>query len=82
MQVSHLQEAVRQNESVSYDLEAGSAVCPPESGRLATSTKFVSTLPPRTTSSKLGSMFMQPSGNMVGCLISSKTEGSESAQIA
>jgi hypothetical protein len=31
MQVSHLQEAVRQNESVSYYLETGAAACPPES---------------------------------------------------
>ena len=31
MQVSHRQEAVRQNESASYYLEAGAAVCPPES---------------------------------------------------
>jgi hypothetical protein len=31
MQVSHLQEAVRQNESASYYLEAGAAACPPES---------------------------------------------------
>ena len=31
MQVSHLQEAVRQNESVSYYLESGATVCPPES---------------------------------------------------
>jgi hypothetical protein len=31
MQISHLQEAVRQNESESYFLDAGPAVCPPES---------------------------------------------------
>jgi hypothetical protein len=35
MQVSHLQEAVRQNESASYYLESGAAACPPDSDAAA-----------------------------------------------